>query len=359
MINLMVQIQGKEKSYPIFINNSDLSTLKESILDQIEHKNYIVVINQTVHKLYSKVLDFPKDKIFVLKDGEREKNYKNYIKILNFALQKKLKREDAIIAIGGGVVGDIAGFAAATFMRGINFIQVPTTLLSAVDSSVGGKVAINSDYGKNLIGAFYQPKTVFINVNFLKTLDEKQFKSGLGEVLKYGFIEKSCISDVEPHLINFLIENKDKILAKELLTLKELIKLCLQLKIEVVQKDEKEGGLRKILNYGHTYGHVVENLTGYKKYTHGECVIEGIRFALALATKLNLVDKEYKFLSEDLIEKFDYKPLKSFDINKTIYVMTTDKKATDEYITFILPSQYAQVFEYKISKEELKKLITS
>ena len=288
MINLMVQIQGKEKSYPIFINNSDLATLKESILNQIEHKNYIVVINQTVHKLYSKVLDFPKDKIFVLKDGEREKNYKNYIKILNFALQKKLKREDAIIAIGGGVVGDIAGFAAATFMRGINFIQVPTTLLSAVDSSVGGKVAINSDYGKNLIGAFYQPKTVFINVNFLKTLDEKQFKSGLGEVLKYGFIEKSCIPDVEPHLINFLIENKDKILAKELLTLKELIKLCLQLKIEVVQKDEKEGGLRKILNYGHTYGHVVENLTGYKKYTHGECVIEGIRFALALATKLNL-----------------------------------------------------------------------
>lgn len=359
MINLRVQIQGKEKSYPIYINNSDLSTLKDSILNQIGNKNYIVVINQTVSKLYSKILDFPKDKIFILEDGEREKNYKNYIKILNFALQKKLKREDSIIAIGGGVVGDIAGFVAATFMRGINFIQVPTTLLAAVDSSVGGKVAINSDYGKNLIGAFYQPKAVLINVNFLKTLDNKQFKSGLGEVLKYGFIEKSCSPEKEPHLINFLMENKDRILAKEVLILKELIKYCLELKIEVVQKDEKEGSLRKILNYGHTYGHVVENLTGYKKYTHGECVIEGIRFVLNLSTKLNFVDKGYKFLSEDLIEKFDYKSLKPFDIKKVISVMATDKKATDEYITFILPSQYAQVFEYKIKKEELKNLLSA
>ena len=359
MINLQVNIDEKEKSYPIIINNNDISTIKEKINNYTRGTKILVVISQKVDKLYGKTLGFCNSEKIILKDGEQEKNFKNFQKILKKAFEMGLTRKDTIIAVGGGVVGDIAGFAASTYMRGIDFIQVPTTLLSAVDSSVGGKVAINSDYGKNLIGAFYQPKTVFINVNFLKTLDEKQFKSGLGEVLKYGFIEKSCIPDVEPHLINFLIENKDKILAKELLTLKELIKLCLQLKIEVVQKDEKEGGLRKILNYGHTYGHVVENLTGYKKYTHGECVIEGIRFALALATKLNLVDKEYKFLSEDLIEKFDYKPLKSFDINKTIYVMTTDKKATDEYITFILPSQYAQVFEYKISKEELKKLITS
>ena len=188
MIELSVNIKGKEKSYPIHINNADLDKLKNAILEEIHYKNYIVVISQKVFKLYSKVLDFPKDKIFILKDGESEKNYQNFGKILDFALKRKLKREDAIIAIGGGVVGDLAGFVASTYMRGINFIQVPTTLLAATDSSVGGKVAINTKFGKNLIGSFYQPKSVFINVNFLKTLDEKQFKSGLGEILKYGFI---------------------------------------------------------------------------------------------------------------------------------------------------------------------------
>lgn len=357
MINLSVNIKGKDKNYGIFITNNDLSELKNTILNKINQKNYIVIFSEKVHKLYSKNLDFPKDKTFILKDGEREKNYKNYIKILNFALTKKLKREDAIIAIGGGVVGDLSGFVASTYMRGINFIQVPTTLLAATDSSVGGKVAINSDFGKNLIGAFYQPKAVFINVNFLKTLDEKQFKSGLGEVLKYGFIEKSCRPHHEAQLINFLRENYNKILAKDILTLKELIKICIELKISVVEQDEKESGLRKILNYGHTYGHVIETLTKYSKYTHGEAVVEGITFALNLANNLNLIDKEYKFLCEDIIKKFDYKPLQKFDKNKIINTMTSDKKATNEHIKYILPTGYGVVEEYNFTPEELKEMI--
>lgn len=357
MINLSVNIKENNKTYPIFINNNDLSELKDKILTEIEHKNYIVIFSEKVYKLYSKILDFPKDKIFVLKDGEREKNYKNYIKILNFALTKKLKREDAIIAIGGGVVGDLAGFAASTYMRGINFIQVPTTLLAATDSSVGGKVAINSDFGKNLIGAFYQPKAVFINVNFLKTLDEKQYKSGLGEDLKYGFIEKSCNKEENAHLINFLSENYEKILSKDILTLKELIKMCIELKIAVVEQDEKEKGLRKILNYGHTYGHVIETLTRYSKFTHGEAVIAGIDFALQLAYNLNLIDKEYKFLCEDLIKKFNYKAVQKFDKNKIINTMTTDKKATNDYINYILPTGYATVEEYNFTPSELKEMI--
>lgn len=359
MINLSVNLKEKEKSYPIYINNADISNLKNSILEEINHKNYIVVISEKVYKLYSKVLNFPKDKIFILKDGEREKNQKNYIKILNFALQKKLKREDAFIAIGGGVTGDLTGFAASTYMRGLNFIQVPTTLLAATDSSVGGKVAINSDYGKNLIGAFYQPKAVFINVNFLKTLDEKQFKSGLGEVLKYGFIENSCKQNENANLINFLNQNHDKIIAKDILTLKELIKICIELKISVVQEDEKEAGLRKILNYGHTYGHVIETLTRYSKYTHGQTVIEGINFALRLAFSLNLIDKEYKFLCEDLIKKFNYEPLQRFDKNKIINTMTTDKKATNEHITLILPTGYGTVGEFNFTTDELKEMINS
>ena len=166
MINLSVNIKGIELNYPIYISNSDLSGLKNAVLNEIGHKNYIIVFSEKVYKLYSKILDFPKEKTLVLKDGEAEKSQKNYLKILDFALKNKLKREDSIIAAGGGVVGDVTGFAAATYMRGVNFIQIPTTLLAATDSSVGGKVAINTKYGKNLIGAFYQPKAVFINTNF-------------------------------------------------------------------------------------------------------------------------------------------------------------------------------------------------
>ena len=356
MINLSVNIAQKDVNYPIYISNEDLNDLKNKIMAEIGHKNYIVVFSEKVYKIYSKLLDFPKDYVFVLKDGEVEKNHKNYLKILDFALRRKLKREDAIIAVGGGVVGDIAGFAASTYMRGINFIQVPTTLLSATDSSVGGKVAINTKYGKNLVGAFYQPKAVFININFLKTLDEKQYKSGLGEVLKYGFIEKSCNPYQEAHLINFLTENYEQILGKDSLKLKELIKICIGLKIAVVEQDEKESGLRKILNYGHTYGHVIENLTGYKKYTHGECVVDGILFALKLGLARNLIDKEYKFLCEDLIKKFGYQPLLKFDKNKIISVMTSDKKSTSEYIKFILPTAYATVGEFDFTVGELNEL---
>jgi len=357
MINLSVNIKGKEIQYPIFISNDDLCNLNKNIFQIIENKNYIIVISEKVYKLYFGELNFPKNKMFILKDGEKEKNQKNYLKILDFALKNKLKREDFIIAIGGGVVGDIAGFAASTYMRGINFIQVPTTLLACVDSSVGGKTAINTKYGKNLIGTFFQPKAVYINTNFLKTLDENQYKSGLGEVLKYGFIEKNCKPQTEPQMINFLTEHYRKILQRDIMSLKDLIKLCIELKIAVVEQDEKESGLRKILNYGHTYAHALEKLTKYKKYTHGECVVEGICFAMNLSQKLNLIDREYKFLCEDLIQKYGYKPLLKFDKNKIIEVMQTDKKATAEYIKFIIPTGYATVKEHNFNPEELKNLI--
>lgn len=293
----------------------------------------------------------------VLKDGENQKNFKNYEKIINFALSKKLTREDSIIAVGGGVVGDISGFVASTYMRGINFIQVPTTLLACTDSSVGGKTAINSKFGKNLIGSFYQPKAVFINVNFLKTLDERQFKSGLGEVVKYSFIENNCNKNESNNLINFLTEYYKKILSKDILILIELIKMCVRLKISVIEQDEKENQLRKILNFGHTYAHAVETITNYRKYTHGECVVAGIKFALNIALKKNLVDKEYKFLCEDLLKKFEFKEIPTFDKNKIIEIMTTDKKATDEHITFILPTGYASVEEFNFTKNELKGIL--
>ena len=313
MVNLFVKINSEEKSYPILIENEEISELKKKIFDYIKNRNFLVVISQKVEKLYGKKLNIPKENKFVLKDGEKEKNFKNYEKILNCALKLKLTRNDVIIAIGGGVVGDITGFAAATYMRGIDFIQVPTTLLACVDSSVGGKTAIDTKFGKNLVGAFYQPKVVFINPKFLKTLDDRQFKTGLGEVVKYSFIEKSCKCDEELHLTNFLTEKSEQILERKEKILSQLIEICVKLKISVVEKDEKEGGLRRILNFGHTYAHAIEKITNYRKFTHGEAVVEGIKFAFNLAVKKNLIDKNYKFLAEDIIKKYLYQLLSEWD----------------------------------------------
>lgn len=353
---ISVNIKRKEITYPIYVNYDGLETLKNAVLNEIGNINYVVIMSKKVYKLYSNILDFPKDKIYIFPDGEKHKNSKNYLKILDFALKNKLKRDDAIIAIGGGVVGDIAGFAASTYMRGIKYIQIPTTLLAATDSSVGGKTAIDTKYGKNLIGSFYQPNAVFININFLKTLDDKQYKSGLGEVIKYGFIEKSCNSNEDVNLLNFLVNNIEKILQKDTLILSELIQMCIRLKVKVVEADEKESGLRRVLNFGHTYAHAIETITDYNKYTHGEAVVEGIKFVINLASKLSLIDKEYKFLCEDLINKFGYKPLKSFPKEKILKYMQTDKKATKNSIKLILPNDYANVCERDFTPEELSEL---
>lgn len=345
----MINVHLKEISYPIFFENGDISELKGKIETLLENKKYVVVISKKVDKLYGKTLGFDKSCKFILKDGEKEKNFSNYKKILEFCLKKKLTRNDAIIAIGGGVAGDIAGFAASTFMRGIDFIQVPTTLLACVDSSVGGKTAIDTSFGKNLIGTFYQPKAVFINTKFLKTLCLRDFKTGLGEVVKYAFIEKSCKCDEEFNLINFLESGYKKIIEYDTKTLEELIKICIKLKVSVVEKDEKESDLRRILNFGHTYGHAVEKLTGYKKYTHGECVVAGINFAFGLALENNLIDKNYLYFMQDVLKKFDFKKIPEFELKKLIPVMKTDKKSTADFIRFILPVEYAQVKEFKFN----------
>ena len=338
---ITVNIDEKNKTYPIYITNKEIS--KEDIIDLTEDRNYVVVISEKVEKLYGKTLDL-KNK-FVLKDGEKQKNFKNYQKILDFCFKHKLSRNDYIIAIGGGVVGDITGFVASTYMRGINFLQVPTTLLASVDSSVGGKTAINNDFGKNLVGAFYQPKAVLINTNFLKTLSERDLKTGLGEVVKYGFIEKSCMAEDEVNLLNFLEQNTVQILDKNTKVLNQIIEMCVKLKVSVVQKDEKEEGLRRILNFGHTYGHAIEKLSKYK-YTHGECVVAGILFAFDLALKNNLIDKNYNFFMQKKKKKFDFKPVQKYDLSKVIPLMKTDKKSSDNKIRFILPTDYAMVKEF-------------
>jgi len=348
---LLVEVPP-DKNYPIFIDFEEIHSLENKVFEYTNANKLLIVISEKVNKLYGGILNFKNSVKFVLKDGEKQKNFKNYQKIIDFALNNKLERKDAIIAIGGGVVGDIAGFVAATYLRGIDFIQIPTTLLACVDSSVGGKVAINTNFGKNLVGAFYQPKAVFCNLNFLKTLDERQFKTGLGEILKYAFIEGSC--GINYNLFEFLNTNSDKILNGDSDILAELVEMSLTIKASVVSKDEKEQGLRKDLNFGHTYGHAIEKITNYKKYTHGEAVAIGMIFAITLALKKGLITEDFKDQGINLIEKYNLvEKMPNYNKAKLLNLMKSDKKVEDGKMKFILPSSKSFVECTNIESNEI------
>ena len=352
---LKVQI-SENKEYNIYISDDSFSKLSRELEEYTHNKKRLIVISKKVHKLYGEQFKFNEDELFVLPDGEKEKNINNYLKIVQKAVTIGLTRDDVIVAIGGGVVGDIAGFVASTYMRGIDFIQVPTTLLAAVDSSVGGKTAIDLKEAKNIIGSFYQPKVVLININFLDTLDERQYLSGMGEVLKYAFIEDNCNYKMSLYLFEFLTLGCEKILQREPLTVIRMIEYCLNLKIAVVNQDEKESGLRKILNFGHTFAHALETITKYKKYTHGEAVVYGMFFIINWAYKKQYITYSYYRLSLELLEKYGFKPypISTLPVEKFVEIMQKDKKASSEKITFIIPCDKKKVKEIKLSPLEVE-----
>ena len=337
-INVVIE-NTNPTSYPIYINRNSISSIVSDINEQIKDAKKLIVISKKVYSLYKKDLTFNSKEILILRDGEHQKNIKNYLKIINKAKALKLTRNDYIIAIGGGVIGDITGFAASTYMRGIKYIQIPTTLLAFVDSSVGGKTAIDIPNGKNYLGTFYQPSAVYINLNFIKTLDKKQLKSGFGEIIKYAFIENSCgLANENSMLLEFLTINSDRILELDFDFLEKIIRICLSLKISVVKNDEKESGLRKFLNLGHTYAHALESITNYKKYAHGQAVIYGLMFIFNYAYENKFIDETYYRLAFQLFEKYGYKPLNWWYSKKRIIkLMLADKKATSK-INLVVPT---------------------
>lgn len=331
----------KESSYPIIIQEGLLNQPYEYIKKYTNAQRFLVVTNTTIYRLYGNNLKHENAEFVILPDGEIYKTMESLNKILDKALEIKLERKDAIIALGGGVIGDMAGFAAAVYQRGIDFIQIPTTLLAQVDSSVGGKVAVNHNLGKNMIGAFYQPKLVLADTNTLNTLDERQYKTGLSEVIKYAFIEKTCNAEENYNLYEFLKENQEKIYKKDYNTLKELIKICCILKSSVVNQDEKEKGLRAILNFGHTYAHAIENITHYEKYTHGEAVSIGMKLIFNLALELNKISKEYYDNAISLLSEYKLITELDFNPNKEDFyeAMKSDKKVSNQTITFVIPTK--------------------
>jgi len=295
---------NQSERYKIVIGKKTLS--KKFILPLIKGHGKVMIISDDgiPRKITNQISGICKEKtkVFktILKKGEASKSIENFKKILNTLIEKKFDRSDLIIALGGGVVGDISGYVASSYLRGISFIQIPTTLLAQVDSSVGGKTAINIPAGKNLVGAFYNPKGVIIDTDTLNSLPEREFKSGLAEVLKYGLIQNK-------YLLSLLYENSSEVLLRKERIIQEIIFESIKSKSKIVIADEKENGLRAILNFGHTFGHAIEANGKYKKILHGEAVAKGMLIASRISFLENLIPlkdlKKIELLLKDF--KFD------------------------------------------------------
>jgi 3-dehydroquinate synthase len=285
----VVRVDLDERSYPIYIGRGLLDQ-PGLLRDHVGGRQVAVISNEVVAPLYLERLRAslgPALQVdeFRLPDGERHKTLQSYAAILDFLLERRHNRSTTLIALGGGVVGDITGFVAATFQRGVDFIQVPTTLLAQVDSSVGGKTAVNHPRGKNMIGAFYQPRCVVADTGVFTTLPEREYRAGLAEVLKYGVIRDAGFFD-------WLAERVTDLRRRCPATLAEAVRRSCEIKAEVVAADEREGGLRAILNFGHTFGHALETLTDYRMLLHGEAVAIGMVMAADLSARQGLLSGE-------------------------------------------------------------------
>ncbi len=310
--------------------------IRNSLQNFFEDKRYFLITNTTIAKLYPQIIyKFNSDKVIVIKDGEKYKNIKTFNFIISQLLSKKIERKDCIVALGGGVVGDLAGYVASSILRGVELIQIPTTLLAMCDSSIGGKTGFNTKAGKNLVGSFYPAKKIIIDPQFLNTLNNYEYKCGMGEVLKYAFIENSCKCENFYNLLDFLEKQQTQDVKKEL---KTIISICANLKANVVNLDLKEGNLRKVLNFGHTFAHPIETLTNYKKVSHGQAVAYGMKYANTLALKLEKIDKEYFEKINFLIDKFELTNKKlRFNKKKFINLMKQDKKVENSKINLLIP----------------------
>jgi 3-dehydroquinate synthase len=329
-----------ERSYPIYIDSALLA--KEDLLSQyILDTRVCIVTNDIVAPLYLEALkmrlaNFDVDEI-ILPDGEAEKSLKNFDVIMSHLLKNEHGRDTTLIALGGGVIGDITGFAAACYQRGVNFIQIPTTLLSQVDSSVGGKTAVNHPLGKNMIGAFYQPRAVLIDIDSLSTLPIREFNAGMAEVIKYGILgDREFFIWLEDNIC--LIKSADKV------TLAKMIEKCCQCKADIVANDEKEAGLRALLNLGHTFGHAIESEQGYGNWLHGEAVATGMVLAAKLAVAMNLLEASELCRIESLISAFDLPVIAPSNMGFTEFMrhMRRDKKNIAGKLRFIIPTSIGQ-----------------
>ncbi|RXJ03949.1 3-dehydroquinate synthase [Anaerobacillus alkaliphilus] len=351
-------IETRTKNYPLFIGENIRFNVDRLIRDTVKHSitSVLIITDDKVAPLFLEELKkslstFDKLFEYVISSGEASKSFQSYYEIQGFALEKGLDRRSLVIALGGGVVGDLAGFVAATFMRGIPFIQVPTTLL-AHDSSVGGKVAINHPLGKNMIGAFYQPEAVIYDTATLQSLPEQEWRSGFAEVIKHGLIW-------DKEFLDWLISNVHDFSQIKGDLAGQLLVRSISVKKAVVKEDETEKGIRAHLNLGHTLGHAIETELGYGRITHGEAVVIGILFALVVSEEIFSVDLHIPNMI-NWLKQYNYEvDLPSqLDVEQLIETMKKDKKSEDGIVRMVLLSELGKAEVVSIPEERLKVLLS-
>jgi len=344
-----------DRSYDILIQTGILSQIGKILQDAGCSGRVGIVTNPVVHKLYGRVVHRALTQagfspfLIMIPDGEKAKTVQWLSKILDALVAQHVERQDMILALGGGVTGDVAGFAASVYLRGIPFVQVPTTLVAQVDSSVGGKTGVNHSQGKNLIGAFYQPRMVLIDPCVLDTLSSRQWIAGLGEVIKYGMI-------ADKHFFTFLEEHVEGLRIRAEDVIPHVIRRCCEIKAEVVAGDERESGRRRILNYGHTVGHALESWGRYKKWIHGEAVGLGMVQEASMAQYLGICSKDVVEAQDDLIQRvglpMTMPKMKFLDL---WHAMQHDKKVIKGDIYCVLPQQIGEVCVVPLVRESIRK----
>ncbi|MHC1719364.1 MAG: 3-dehydroquinate synthase [Clostridiaceae bacterium] len=346
-----IRIELGEKSYSIFIKRNCIKDLGKYIKENHKGSRITLITDENLNAIYGDKLDSIfsaadlETSVISIKPGEASKSIDTLKKVYLKLSESAMTRGDIIVAFGGGVVGDLAGFAAATYLRGITYIQVPTSLLAQVDSSIGGKVAVDLPEGKNLVGSFYHPEAVFIDPELLRTLDKKIFNDGLAEVVKYG-----CIRDKS--IIDWLMASRDEEGLRD--SIEPVINKCCSIKKALVEEDEKDFGNRMLLNFGHTIGHAVEKYFNYEKYTHGEAVAMGMVYMAGAGEKLGLTEKGTRECLVNVLEKFDL-PGKMPEMDKETVrkIILLDKKSRGDFINLVLIRDIGHGFIKKVRIAEL------
>lgn len=366
-----IHIDFGSRSYDILIGSGLLQDT-QAFANLPNAHTAVIVSNSTVAPLYGKQLqaalqnNYKRIHLVSLPDGEEFKNWQTLNQIFDALLTQNADRKTVLFALGGGVVGDMTGFAAACYMRGVPYVQIPTTLLAQVDSSVGGKTAINHPLGKNMIGAFYQPQRVVCDLDTLKSLPAREFAAGLAEVIKYGPI-------ADPDFFDWLESNLSALLSKDVGALAHAVQRCCQIKAVVVAKDEREGDQRAILNFGHTFGHAIESGLGYGAWLHGEAVAAGMVMAAELSQRLGLVESNLVGRLTELLNraglptKGPHLPGNPLDANYTSLVasqrylhwMRHDKKAEAGAINYVLLDGWGKAFVKAVPDEQVAEVIAA
>ncbi|WP_126452261.1 3-dehydroquinate synthase [Sulfuriflexus mobilis] len=356
-----LQVELDDRSYPIHIGTGLLND-PELIRPHVHGRQVMIVTNETIAPLYLQrtlalFADYETATV-ILPDGEEYKNLDTLNQVFTALLERHFNRRCTLVALGGGVIGDITGFAAASYQRGVNFIQIPTTLLAQVDSSVGGKTGVNHPLGKNMIGAFHQPQCVLADIETLNTLDERQLAAGIAEVIKYGLIN-------DPEFFAWLETNMPALLAREPQALAYAIQRSCADKAAVVAADEREAGMRALLNLGHTFGHAIETGTGYGNWLHGEGVACGMFMAASLSHHQGWINASQLQRIKALIElaKLPVLPPASMSVGQFLEIMAVDKKNIDKRIRLILMKGLGQSvisddYDYTLLQQTIEELLT-